>query len=221
MIGRSKFCCKRSRPGEDVSRAAVSLIVLALLAPPGVLAQGSSTPSTDQIIQQLTPRTRGMRNLTVEQAPAHESVRPSETSSTEGNTSTPAPGPASGNTAAAVQDGLPAERPSVSLLIHFGFDSARVEPSSRDALRNLAEAMRSPQLASASFSIEGHTDAKGSADYNQRLSQRRAAAVLDELTRLGVDKSRLSSVGKGFSEPANPNDPLDASNRRVRIVNMQ
>jgi flagellar motor protein MotB len=45
--------------------------------------------------------------------------------------------------------------------------------------------------------------------------------VLDELARAGVEKSRLTSVGKGATEPANPQDPFDAANRRVRIVNMQ
>jgi OmpA-OmpF porin, OOP family len=206
-----------------VSPAVSSLIVLALLVPAGALAQGGATPSTEQIIQQLTQpaRTRGIRNLTVEQVQPGQERPAAEGSNT--NVDTPAgvtTAPATGTTAA-IQDIGPTDRPSVSLLIHFGFDSARVEASSRDALRNLAEAMRSPQLASASFSIEGHTDAKGSADYNLKLSQRRAAAVLEELARLGVDKSRLSSIGKGFSDPANPQDPLDASNRRVRIVNMQ
>lgn len=122
--------------------------------------------------------------------------------------------------AATVQE-VAAERASLSLQIQFDFNSARVKPESGQALANLATALQSKELQSAKFAIEGHTDAKGGAEYNQRLSQQRADAVREFLVSKGVDAVRLSSAGKGASDPANKDDPLAAENRRVKIVNMQ
>lgn len=110
--------------------------------------------------------------------------------------------------------------PSLSLQIQFDFNSARVSPDSQQALKNLAQALQSAELKSANFHIEGHTDAKGKADYNLRLSQLRADAVRDYLVAQSVDAPRLSTVGKGSKELANAGDPFAAENRRVRIVNL-
>lgn len=68
--------------------------------------------------------------------------------------------------------------------------------------------------------MEGHTDAKGRADYNLKLSQQRADAVRAFLANNGVADARLAAAGKGSSELANTNDPMAAENRRVRIVNL-
>ena len=111
-------------------------------------------------------------------------------------------------------------RPALSLLVQFDFNSARIKGESRQALVNLSEALQSSELASARFAIEGHTDAKGRADYNLKLSQQRADSVRDLLARQGVAASRLTAVGKGSSEPANESDPQASENRRVRIVNL-
>ena len=114
----------------------------------------------------------------------------------------------------------PQARPSLSLQIQFAFDSAEVVAESRQALSDLAQALRSEALAASRFSIEGHTDAKGRADYNLALSQRRADAVRALLASQGVEVQRLVAQGKGASEPVDPQDPLAAINRRVRIVNL-
>jgi outer membrane protein OmpA-like peptidoglycan-associated protein len=114
----------------------------------------------------------------------------------------------------------PAPRPALSLLVQFAFDSAEVEPQSRQALQNLAQALQSPELAASRFAIEGHTDATGRPDYNLRLSQRRADAVRDLLASQGVAAARLQATGKGAQEPADPADPNAPANRRVRIVNL-
>lgn len=160
-------------------------------------AQQAETPSIEQMVQQLkAPKTRSLRNLVIEAA------------APEGAASAEAPGAAS------------VARPSLSLLIQFDFNSARVRPESQQALANLSEALQSKELALARFSIEGHTDAKGSADYNKRLSQQRAQAVKELLASRGIGEARLSAQGKGASEPANAADPFAAENRRVRIVNL-
>jgi len=150
-----------------------------------------ATPSAAEMVEQLkvqpapAPRTRSLRNLTVE-----------------------------------VADPTPAARPSLSLLIQFDFNSAKVKPESQQALSNLAQALQSKELVDAKFAVEGHTDAKGRADYNLKLSQQRADAVRAFLASNGVADARLQAVGKGATELANATDPLAADNRRVRIVNL-
>ena len=119
-----------------------------------------------------------------------------------------------------VVETAPVARPAISLNIQFDFNSAHVRAESMEALTNLAPALNSPALAASKFSVEGHTDAKGSPEYNRKLSELRADAVRDLLTGMGVDPQQLVASGKGASEPANPADPLAAENRRVRIVNL-
>lgn len=114
----------------------------------------------------------------------------------------------------------PAPKPSLSLLIQFDFDSARVKPESQEALANLSQALQTTALADSRFAVEGHTDAKGAAEYNLRLSQQRAEAVRDFLKGHGVAQERLVAAGKGASELANAAEPFAAENRRVRIVNL-
>jgi outer membrane protein OmpA-like peptidoglycan-associated protein len=176
-------------------------MVLALTSP--AFAQGA-TPSTEQMIQQLKapPRLRSLRNLTVEAVPAEAAA----SGTTAGNTA-PAPTPAQ-------------ERPSLSLSIQFDFDSSRIRPESLAPLGNLAAALSSDALLRSRFVIEGHTDAKGNADYNRKLSDARAKAVKDLLVSKGIAPERLDAIGKGSSEPVNPQTPLAAENRRVKIVNL-
>jgi outer membrane protein OmpA-like peptidoglycan-associated protein len=160
----------------------------------GTVHAQPATPSSQDMIEQLkakpaaAPKTRSMRNLSVDAATAKE---------------------------------VAAEQSSLSLQIQFDFNSARIKPESSTALGNLATALQSKELLEAKFAIEGHTDAKGGADYNQKLSQQRANAVRDFLASKGVEVTRLSTAGKGSSELANKDDPLAAENRRVKIVNMQ
>ncbi|MGD9176202.1 MAG: OmpA family protein, partial [Desulfobacterales bacterium] len=67
--------------------------------------------------------------------------------------------------------------------------------------------------------IEGHTDNRGSADYNQRLSENRAKAVMDYLVARGIASNRLSARGYGFERPAASNATAAgrAQNRRVEL----
>jgi outer membrane protein OmpA-like peptidoglycan-associated protein len=187
-----------------LSASALSFRVAAQTAPPS----SHATPSPEQMIEQLkAPRTRSLRNLTV------EAVSPVAATSTSAAATV-------SSVAAALPPAVSEPRPSLSLLIQFDFDSARVQPVSQGALANLALAMKSKELQDSKFAIEGHTDAKGRVDYNQRLSQLRADAVRDLLVNQGVKNDRLKAQGKGSSELALPASPEAAANRRVRIVNL-
>jgi OmpA-OmpF porin, OOP family len=69
--------------------------------------------------------------------------------------------------------------------------------------------------------IEGHADRRGKPEVNQRLSAARANAVRAYLTRKhSVAEQRLKAVGKGDTQPLNPDDPAAKENRRVTFVSV-
>lgn len=107
----------------------------------------------------------------------------------------------------------------LQLAVQFDLGSANISPTSRELLTKLGAAMNSPALAGQRFRIEGHTDATGDADTNQRLSARRAQSVQAFLEKSsGVATNRLSAVGKGSSEPIDAANPRAAVNRRVMVA---
>ncbi|MEM1160890.1 MAG: OmpA family protein [Pseudomonadota bacterium] len=103
------------------------------------------------------------------------------------------------------------------LLITFELGSDRLSPQAESNLREFAAAMSDPALASATFNVDGHTDASGSADFNAALSQRRAKSVVAFLRDLGIAESRLSARGHGETKPR-ADDPFAAINRRVEAT---
>ena len=112
------------------------------------------------------------------------------------------------------------EAPNVDVQIFFAFDSAEILPEARPSLDELGKALSDPKLGDAAFLIAGHTDAKGSDDYNLTLSQRRAKSVRAFLVETyGVDGGRLAVIGFGEEQLKNADDPLADENRRVQIVN--
>jgi OmpA-OmpF porin, OOP family len=107
----------------------------------------------------------------------------------------------------------------LQLSVQFDLGSANISPTSRELLTKLGTAINSPALAGQRFRIEGHTDATGDAETNQRLSARRAQSVQAFLEGSSkVAKDRLSSVGKGSSEPIDAANPKAAVNRRVVVA---
>ncbi|WP_024573944.1 MULTISPECIES: OmpA family protein [unclassified Afipia] len=113
------------------------------------------------------------------------------------------------------------DKPAIDLEIPFEYDSADISPKAVPALVALGNALSRQDLKGSVFFINGHTDAAGGADYNQTLSQRRAASVrrmLIEQYRLAPDT--LIAVGFGKEQLKNPAKPLGEENRRVQIVNI-
>jgi outer membrane protein OmpA-like peptidoglycan-associated protein len=110
--------------------------------------------------------------------------------------------------------------PGVDLpVVTFEFNSAQLTTQARQVLDQLSSALRSQDLAGSRILIEGHTDTVGGAEYNFGLSEQRAEAVGRYLASQQVDPSRLQILGKGESEPLDP-DGTAAINRRVRVVNL-
>ena len=111
--------------------------------------------------------------------------------------------------------------PSIDLRIPFDYNSANVTPQGQDVLKTLAQALQNPKLEGSKFLIGGHTDAKGSEDFNQSLSDRRAKAVREFLISAHrISPDRLVSMGFGKRQLADPKKPEDGVNRRVEIVNL-
>jgi len=115
---------------------------------------------------------------------------------------------------------IAANRPTIDLEIYFDYDSAAITPRAEDELMTLGRALTNPDLRGSVFLIAGHTDAQGADDYNQGLSERRAAAV----KRFLMDKFDLSSeslvaAGYGESKLKDKADPTASENRRVQIAN--
>lgn len=102
--------------------------------------------------------------------------------------------------------------------ILFDFDSSNLKEASKDNIKKLAASLN--QYPGTDIKIIGHTDSRGTEAYNMSLSERRAAAVKAYAVSQGVPSARLSTVGKGFSEPIGDNatEAGRATNRRVEIV---
>jgi outer membrane protein OmpA-like peptidoglycan-associated protein len=114
------------------------------------------------------------------------------------------------------------DKPSVDIEIQFEYNSDVITPQGRQYLQTVGRVMSGDQLKGSVFFINGHTDAKGGADFNQGLSQRRAEAVKRALMqdhRLAADT--LVAVGHGKNQLKNTADPLAGENRRVQIVNTE
>jgi outer membrane protein OmpA-like peptidoglycan-associated protein len=103
--------------------------------------------------------------------------------------------------------------------IHFNFASASLRPQVRSLIGDIAAALKNNP--SWRLSIQGHTDSIGGAAANQRLSERRAAAIKTALVRRhNIAANRLVVVGFGLTRPKDTNDTLGgrALNRRVELV---
>jgi OOP family OmpA-OmpF porin len=106
---------------------------------------------------------------------------------------------------------------NIELNVQFDFDSSRSLAEHAIEVRKVADFMG--QYPSTSVVIEGHTDSKGNDDYNQRLSEARAATIANMLVEeFRVDASRVSSIGYGESKPKASNDTEAGRQRNRRAV---
>jgi outer membrane protein OmpA-like peptidoglycan-associated protein len=105
-----------------------------------------------------------------------------------------------------------------SRTINFAFDSAKFTDGTPPVLDAIVEILMA--YPKANFSVEGHCDSKGSLKVNQKISDKRANAVVDYLTKSGIAASRLTAKGFGESTPIDTNNTRAgrANNRRVEII---
>jgi peptidoglycan-associated lipoprotein len=102
----------------------------------------------------------------------------------------------------------------------FGFDKSDISPEAKAILTRQAAFMQ--KYPSATFTIEGHCDERGTREYNLALGERRATAAKNGLVALGVAAGRLQTISYGKERPAvvGNNDAAYAQNRRaVTVVN--
>lgn len=88
--------------------------------------------------------------------------------------------------------------------VNFDFDSSNLTTLAKANLDKIAEVFKTNP--DTYINVYGHTDSKGSVDYNNRLSVRRADAVASYLISKGINRTRLTSIGMGPSEPIDTND---------------
>ncbi|MDQ6480136.1 OmpA family protein [Dyadobacter sp. LHD-138] len=107
------------------------------------------------------------------------------------------------------------------LYINFEVDKSNISTDGKEVVNQIGEALK--KEASLKIAIEGHTDNTGDATYNKKLSDERANAVLIDLVKQGVVKSRLSAKGFGAERPlvANDSEVNKAKNRRVELVKVK
>lgn len=99
----------------------------------------------------------------------------------------------------------------------FEVGKAELSDEAKLVLHDLGKLMQ--QNADLRVSIEGHTSAEGTADFNQKLSEDRAQAAVDFLTQHeSIDASRLAAKGYGSSKLKNADDPKAQENRRTEFV---
>jgi OOP family OmpA-OmpF porin len=196
----------------------------------------AQSPSADQIIQSLKPsgnlvqgNTRGIRLVAPNsdgQSPSPPQVTQHPAGTSQQSVVAPRPvlpPPASQSPSGQSASSASPAGPSVNLTVNFTTGSAELTPDAIRTLDALGKALSSQDLASYRFRIEGHTDTVGTAEYNQRLSQQRAEAVVAYISKkYSVDPSRLQAVGMGeqgllVQTPAQISEPR---NRRVQVINL-
>jgi outer membrane protein OmpA-like peptidoglycan-associated protein len=180
-------------------------------------AVAGDKPSTEQIIHSLTPK-HATRSLTANPAETAKAAddqrfinelrkRPTTRSLSVGEREKVA--------------SIAADKPKIDLEINFEFNSDRISKAAMPTVEALAKALDSAALKGSTVLVAGYTDAKGSEEYNQGLSERRAAAVKQILVdKFGIAADNLMTVGYGETHLKNASQPNAAENRRVGIVNM-
>ncbi|ESP62757.1 OmpA domain protein [Smithella sp. ME-1] len=111
------------------------------------------------------------------------------------------------------------EKVTITLNVQFDTNKADVKEQYNDEIKRVADFMK--EFPDTTAEIGGHTDNVASAEYNQKLSEKRANSVRQYLIdKFGIDGSRLTAVGYGLDKPVAGNDTEEGrqQNRRVEAV---
>ncbi|WP_448519479.1 OmpA family protein [Rhodoflexus sp.] len=114
----------------------------------------------------------------------------------------------------------PSDIPEIEIL--YEYDSSRITPAAAAILDNFVEFLKDyfEQYPTTVLELGSHTDSRGRADYNMRLSQRRAAAAVNYIVAKGIPRENIIARGYGKTEPKIPNARTEAqhqANRRTTI----
>jgi outer membrane protein OmpA-like peptidoglycan-associated protein len=196
---------------------ALSALAISLYSATGVTvaqADQAGAPTAQQIIEALKPRKhRGLSVKPTQQETERAKVIDDlKTKAASRGLSVPE----RQQLADAVSD-----KPAIDLVIYFDFNSATISSKSKASLAALGTALQDDTLKDASIMVAGHTDAKGRAEYNLSLSERRAAAVRQYLVdNFKVPQTNFTVVGYGAERLKDTAEPYASVNRRVQIVNL-
>ena len=108
--------------------------------------------------------------------------------------------------------------PPPAYTVYFNFDRSDLEASAEPIIKQAAGDAKNGKVTR--IAVTGYTDLAGTAQYNQRLSERRAESVRAELVKLGVPNDEIVTVGRGKTDPIVPtaDGVREPRNRRVEIV---
>jgi OOP family OmpA-OmpF porin len=101
--------------------------------------------------------------------------------------------------------------------VNFDFDKAEIRPDAKPVLDQAIKTLQ--EAGDIKIAVAGHTDSRGTEEYNEGLSVRRARSVAEYLVAGGIDRDRLRVEGFGESQPVASNETDDgrAQNRRVEL----
>lgn len=124
----------------------------------------------------------------------------------------------SGSSLARARRGLPPEEDGILKDVRFGVDSYDLGPDAREVLGRNADWLKSN--AGVRVEIEGHADDRGTIEYNLALGARRAQAIKDYLSILGIPAGRMSTISYGEELPVcrDATEQCWQRNRRVHFV---
>lgn len=107
---------------------------------------------------------------------------------------------------------------NVGDLVYFSSDSSSLTPEAEATLNKQAQWLR--QYPQFTITVEGHADERGTREYNMALGARRATAVRNYLTRLGIQGSRLRTISYGKERPVAVCNDIScwSQNRRAQTV---
>lgn len=120
----------------------------------------------------------------------------------------------------AVEKVMQHQQISLSADAYFDFDKAVLKPQGQQAIKDLADKLNARGADVKQITVVGNTDSIGSNAYNQKLSERRAAAVANFMIANGVPASLIKAYGDGENNPVASNATAEgrAQNRRVDIT---
>ena len=130
----------------------------------------------------------------------------------------PAPAPRAANTAPRALSPA-AEKVTLDADTLFDFDKSVLRPAGRDALDTFVGKLK--DISPETIMAVGHADRLGSEPYNQRLSERRVEAVKDYLVGKGVEPNRVSTTGKGETQPVTKADECEGGKSAKTIACLQ